>query len=165
MIRFYPCSIIILGQILQTSTRSTLAAGTTSLFHNRALYHRNVALGSNSQQSSYMSKPDLISWTQSHLGALYEAREDEAFANAFDTAFSPSCEVRVNHAPSTLEALRDSVSSRTAAGTRGVALSWENVISTDDNPDEVSFHARPHGTRIHLLLIALGGCRNFDHHS
>ncbi|KAG2744618.1 hypothetical protein P692DRAFT_20743444 [Suillus brevipes Sb2] len=84
-----------------------------------------------------MSKPDLISWTQSHLGALYEAREDEAFVNAFDIAFSPSCEVRVNHAPSTLEALRDSVSSRTAA-TRGVALSWENVISTGDSPHEAS---------------------------
>jgi hypothetical protein len=98
-----------------------------------------------------MSKPDLISWTQSHLGALYEAREDEAFVNAFDTAFSPSCEVRVNHAPSTLEALRDSVSSRTAA-TRGVALSWENVISTGDSPDEVSFHTRPHGIIIHLLI-------------
>ncbi|KAG1874310.1 hypothetical protein F4604DRAFT_1582237 [Suillus subluteus] len=84
-----------------------------------------------------MSKPDFISWTQSHLGALYEAREDEVFANAFDTAFSPSCEVRVNHAPSTLDALRDSVSSRKVA-TRGVALSWENVISTGNSPDEPS---------------------------
>ncbi|KAG1774356.1 hypothetical protein EV702DRAFT_1200374 [Suillus placidus] len=84
-----------------------------------------------------MSKPDFISWTQSHLGALYEAREDGVFANAFDTAFSPSCEVRVNHAPSTVDALRDSVSSRKVA-TRGVALSWENVISTGDSPDEPS---------------------------
>ncbi|KAG2031899.1 hypothetical protein BDR03DRAFT_1015696 [Suillus americanus] len=84
-----------------------------------------------------MSKPDFISWTQSHLGALYEAREDEVFANAFDNAFSPSCEVRVNHAPSTLDALRDSVSSRKVAA-RGVALSWENVISTGNSPDEPS---------------------------
>jgi hypothetical protein len=89
-----------------------------------------------------MSEPDLISWTQSHLGALYEAREDELFANAFDTAFSPSCEVRINHTPSTLDALRDSVSSRKVA-TRGVALSWENVISTGDGPDEVSSTSNP----------------------
>lgn len=140
MIRFCTCSIIILGQILQTSTRSTLAAA--SLFHNRALYHKSVVLDSNSQQSSFMSEPDLISWTQSHLGALYEAREDELFANAFDTAFSPSCEVRINHTPSTLDALRDSVSSRKVA-TRGVALSWENVISTGDGPDEVSSTSNP----------------------
>lgn len=84
-----------------------------------------------------MSKPDFISWIQTHLGALYEAREDEVFANAFDTAFSPSCEVRVNHAPSTLDALRDSVSSRKAAA-KGVALSWENIISTGNRPDEPS---------------------------
>jgi hypothetical protein len=137
MIRFCTCSIIVLGQILQISTRSTLAAATSNLFHNRAFCHNSVVLGSNSQQSPYMSKPDSISWTQSHLGALYEAQEDEVFANTFDTAFSPSCEVRVNHAPSTLDALRASVSSRKAA-TKGVALSWENVISTGNSPDEPS---------------------------
>lgn len=114
-----------------------------------------------------MSKPDFISWMQSHLGALYEAREDEVFANAFDTAFSPSCEVRVNHAPSTLDALKDSVSSRKAAA-KGVALSWENVISTGNRPDEVSLHAQHYGIAyqsINRLLIALGGCRNFNRHS
>ncbi|KAG0704592.1 hypothetical protein DFH29DRAFT_801610 [Suillus ampliporus] len=84
-----------------------------------------------------MSKPDFISWTQSRLGALYEAREDEPFASAFDAVFSPSCEVRVNHTPSTLDAFRDSVLSRKAAN-RGVTLSWDNLISTGDNPDEPS---------------------------
>ncbi|KAG2067324.1 hypothetical protein BDR04DRAFT_1027967 [Suillus decipiens] len=84
-----------------------------------------------------MSKPDTISWTQSRLGAIYEAQEDEVFANAFGTAFSPSCEVRVDHAPSTLDELRDSVSLRRTA-TRGIALSWENVISTGKSPDEPS---------------------------
>ncbi|KAG1747732.1 uncharacterized protein EDB91DRAFT_1245220 [Suillus paluster] len=84
-----------------------------------------------------MSKPDLISWTQSRLGAFYEAREEEAFASAFNAVFSPSCEVRVNHAPSTLDAFRDSISLRKAAS-RGVTLSWENVICTGDNPDEPS---------------------------
>ncbi|KAG1725288.1 uncharacterized protein EDB91DRAFT_1239885 [Suillus paluster] len=84
-----------------------------------------------------MSKPDLISWTQSRLGALYEAHEDDAFASAFDAVFASSCEVRVNHIPSTLDAFKDSVSSRRAAS-RGVTLSWENVITTGDSPDEPS---------------------------
>ncbi|KAG0704585.1 hypothetical protein DFH29DRAFT_911056 [Suillus ampliporus] len=123
-------SIIILGQVLQISTRSSPAVATT-------FYHKNVVLGSNSQQSPSMSKPDSISWTQSRLGALYEVREDEAFASAFDVVFSPSCEVRVNHTPSTLDTFRESVLSRKAAS-RGVALSWENLISTGDNPDEPS---------------------------
>ncbi|KAG1733694.1 hypothetical protein EDB19DRAFT_1612677, partial [Suillus lakei] len=82
-----------------------------------------------------MSKPDLISWTQSRLGALYEAFEDESFASAFENAFSPSCEVRVNHTPSTLDTFKDSVSSRRAAST-GITLSWENVITTGDSLDE-----------------------------
>jgi len=86
-----------------------------------------------------MSKPDSTSWVQSRLGALYEARESEAIAitGAFDAVFSPSCEVRMNHTPSTVDAFKESVSSSVAA-CAGVSLAWENVITTSDSPDEVS---------------------------
>ncbi|OJA15370.1 hypothetical protein AZE42_12349 [Rhizopogon vesiculosus] len=84
-----------------------------------------------------MSKPNSTSWTQSRLGALYEVREDEAFASTFDAVFSPSCEVRVDHTPSTVDAFKESISSRRAAGA-GITLSWENVIATSDSPDESS---------------------------
>ncbi|KAJ8591532.1 hypothetical protein M405DRAFT_814210 [Rhizopogon salebrosus TDB-379] len=84
-----------------------------------------------------MSKPDSTSWTQSRLAALYEAHENEAFASSFDAVFSPSCEVRVNHTPSTVDAFKESISSRRAAGA-GVTLAWENVITTGNSPDEPS---------------------------
>ncbi|KAG2131641.1 hypothetical protein DEU56DRAFT_981852 [Suillus clintonianus] len=85
-----------------------------------------------------MSKPDLISWTQSRLGALYEVREDEAFTSAFNAVFSPSCEVRMNHTLSTLDAFKDSISACRAASI-GITLSWENMITAaGDSPDESS---------------------------
>jgi hypothetical protein len=125
--------VIILGQVLRTSTRSTPAAAAN------AFYHKNAVLSSSSQisQSMSMSKPDSTSWTQSRLAALYEAHENEVFASSFDAVFSPSCEVRVNHTPSTVDAFKESISSRRAAGA-GVTLAWENVITTGDSPDEVS---------------------------
>jgi len=140
MVKFGRCIwfIIFLRQVLQASTPAAAAAA-THLFRTRTFYHQIVFFSSSSQKSlSMSSKPDLISWMQSRLGAVYEAREDEAFAITFDAVFSPSCEVRVNHTPSTLDAFRDSISSRRAASI-GVTLSWENVITTGENPDEVNF--------------------------
>ncbi|OAX40133.1 hypothetical protein K503DRAFT_799080 [Rhizopogon vinicolor AM-OR11-026] len=83
------------------------------------------------------SKPDLISWTQSHLGALYEARDEEAFTSAFDAVFFPSCKVRENHTPSTLSNFTNGILSHSAASA-GVTLSWENLITTGDSTDEPS---------------------------
>ncbi|OJA07755.1 hypothetical protein AZE42_02992 [Rhizopogon vesiculosus] len=75
------------------------------------------------------SKPDLISWTQSRLGALYDARDADAFTSACDAVFFPSCEVRENHTPSTLSDFTHGILSRSAASA-WVTLSWENLITT-----------------------------------
>lgn len=151
MVKFRCATIIILGQVLQASTRSTPASD---------LFRRYMM----SSSSLPMSNPDLISWTQSRLGALYETREGEAFANAFDAVFSPSCEVRVNHTPSTLDVFKSSVLSRMAASA-GVALSWENMITTGNRTDEVSSPIPILMYNVIHLLIALSGFRNSDHYS
>lgn len=76
-------------------------------------------------------------WIQSRLTSLYEAT-DASFHDAFDQAFSPACEVRLNHAVHPLQMLKDDLVSRRTAATH-VSVAWNtDVISTnDDKPDQV----------------------------
>jgi len=84
---------------------------------------------------SHTSTPNATSWIQSRLTALYE---DVSSQDAFDRAFSPACEVRLNHDVHPLQAIKDDLASRRAAATH-VSVAWDaNVISiNDDNPEEV----------------------------
>ena len=84
---------------------------------------------------SNTSAPNATSWIQSRLTALYEGA---GVQDAFDRAFSPACEVRLNHAVRPLQTFKDDLASRRAAATH-VSVAWdENAISTnDDEPDEV----------------------------
>lgn len=92
------------------------------------LFHTVIAM-------SNTSAPNATSWIQSRLTALYEGA---GVQDAFDRAFSPACEVRLNHAVRPLQTFKDDLASRRAAATH-VSVAWdENAISTnDDEPDEV----------------------------
>lgn len=74
-------------------------------------------------------------WIQSHLTALYE---DIHTQDAFDRAFSPACDVRVNHEIRGVQALREDLAARRTATTH-VHIAWDpSVVSTnEDKPDEV----------------------------
>jgi hypothetical protein len=116
---------IILGQVLRTSARSTPAAAINNILHSRgAFYYNAVFSSSQTSKSMSMSKPNSILWTQCRLGALYEAHQNGAFVSTFDAVFSPSCEVRVNHTPSTVDTFKGSISSHRATGA-GVTLLGE----------------------------------------
>lgn len=84
---------------------------------------------------SQTSTPNATSWIQSRLTALYE---DVSAQDAFDRAFSPACEVRLNHDVHSLQSLKDDLASRRVAATH-VSVAWDaDVVSTnDDNPEEV----------------------------
>ncbi|KAN0097821.1 hypothetical protein V8E55_002267 [Tylopilus felleus] len=73
-------------------------------------------------------------WIQSHLTALYE---DIHTQDAFDRAFSPACDVRVNHETRGVQALREDLAARRTATTH-VHIAWDpSVVSTnEDKPDE-----------------------------
>ncbi|KAI9575046.1 hypothetical protein HD554DRAFT_2166488 [Boletus coccyginus] len=83
---------------------------------------------------SHTSTPNATSWIQLRLTALYE---DVSAQDAFDRAFSPACEVRLNHDVHSLQSLKDDLASRRVAATH-VSVAWDaNVVSTnDDNPEE-----------------------------
>ncbi|OJA11560.1 hypothetical protein AZE42_12374, partial [Rhizopogon vesiculosus] len=71
--------------------------------------------------------------TQSRLGALYEARENEAFVSTFDAVFSPSCEVRVNHTPSTVDAFKEGVLSHRSADAGSSVVAGTLIVSRNMN--------------------------------
>ncbi|KAF8556276.1 hypothetical protein OG21DRAFT_1409338 [Imleria badia] len=84
--------------------------------------------------SNASTVPNATSWIHSRLTALYE---DVSVQDAFDQAFSPACEVRLNHDVHLLQSFKDELASRRAAATH-VSVAWDaNVISTnDDTPDQ-----------------------------
>ncbi|EPQ55444.1 hypothetical protein GLOTRDRAFT_21064, partial [Gloeophyllum trabeum ATCC 11539] len=41
--------------------------------------------------------PDLLSWAQSHITALWESTEEEEFHGAFDSCFASNAEAIMNH--------------------------------------------------------------------
>lgn len=83
---------------------------------------------------------DLTSWVQNHLSAIYEAQSDDDLHKAFESTFSPSCEIFSNHEGLQRELLRDDMIKRRTAASNGSKVHWENLISipkNDENPDEV----------------------------
>ncbi|KAH0839580.1 hypothetical protein J3R83DRAFT_496 [Lanmaoa asiatica] len=73
------------------------------------------------------------SWIQSRLTALYE---DTNFQDAFDQAFSPACEVRLNHAVHPIQEFKENFVSRRAAATH-MSVAWNaDLISTNDDKPE-----------------------------
>ena len=85
--------------------------------------------------SNTSTMPNATSWVQSRLTALYE---DVSIQDTFEQAFSPACEVRLNHDVHPLQTFKDDLASRRAAATH-VSVAWNtNVISTnDDTPEQV----------------------------
>ncbi|KAG6336334.1 hypothetical protein ID866_2759 [Astraeus odoratus] len=83
------------------------------------------------------------SWVQSQLTKAFESAGSEnelasSVHSALDDAFSSNCEVRKDHAPQDLSALKEELVSR-KTGCRNASVKWEQVISTnDDKPDEAS---------------------------
>lgn len=88
-----------------------------------------------------MSSTNATSWIQSRLTALYEGASTQ---DAFGQAFSPACELRLNHVVLPLQTFKDDLLSLRAAATH-VSVAWDTeLISTnDDKPEQVRVVREP----------------------
>ena len=84
---------------------------------------------------------DLTTWAQNHISAIYEAASDEDLHKSFESTFSPSSEIFVNHEHLSRESMRDDMVKRRGAAV-STSVKWENVMTVPKNhqkPDEVYF--------------------------
>ncbi|TFK34124.1 hypothetical protein BDQ12DRAFT_727167 [Crucibulum laeve] len=82
---------------------------------------------------------DLTTWLQAHLSTLYEppaTADDADFQASFNSTFSPSAQIIVNHQMSSLDQFKDNLLSSKAAMTRAT-VHWKEVMQVD-SPSEKS---------------------------
>ncbi|EPQ55434.1 hypothetical protein GLOTRDRAFT_121554 [Gloeophyllum trabeum ATCC 11539] len=79
--------------------------------------------------------PDLESWAQSHIAALWESTEEDAFHGAFDSCFASNAETLINHEIVSLDkAKSDLLSTRFAA--QSAKVEWQDISSLPKEGDD-----------------------------
>ena len=90
-----------------------------------------------------MSTPsDLTTWAQARISAIYEAQSDADLQKAFESAFSPSLEIFVNHERVPKDDMKDDMTKRRNAAL-SMSVKWENVMAVpkdSEKPDEVRWN-------------------------
>lgn len=84
---------------------------------------------------------DVESWFKSQIQSIYEAQSDSDLDKAFETTFSSSSEIVVNHEPMQRESFKDDLTQRRGSASSQRVI-WENILTVsenDDSADEVGY--------------------------
>lgn len=92
-----------------------------------------------------MTSPDLTQWAQSRIEALYSSTSEEDVQKSYDTTFSSTPRIFVNHEESAKQSFKDDVvARRTSAASSKVEWKDVMVVPKDEKkPNEVYTHRRP----------------------
>ncbi|EJC99907.1 uncharacterized protein FOMMEDRAFT_22918 [Fomitiporia mediterranea MF3/22] len=91
-----------------------------------------------SSSSQSTTKPDLKTWTQERLKALYTAPDDDAFHSAFESAFAPEGQstIVINGKEMPREKLKDEIKAQRAAMTK-VNVEFHEPIEDAETTREI----------------------------
>lgn len=80
-----------------------------------------------------MTSPDLKTWAQNHISALYTPESDDDLQSTFEATFSPSAQIFMGSDLMDREAMKDDLMKRRAAAV-SATLDWDSIVVEAKDP-------------------------------